>query len=479
MKKDSLIGVCTVFAVFFILIVTGPFSPVNGEEPLERGTIIDTVVCKNDPEQSYALYLPPDYTADKKWPILFAFEPGARTRIPMELFKPTAEKYGYIVVCSNNSKNGPTEPIDRAIWAMWRDTRNRFSIDTARIYSTGFSGGARVASRLHVLTGNSCAGIIACGAGVSVDIQNLERIKPAAWYGIVGLADFNYIEMMDLDTAFDKVGVNHRVVIFEGEHDWPPQSVLTDALEWMEIDAVKKGTRRKDDSLIQTIYQKHLSRAHNLELAGHVYIAARAYETAQLLFDGLLDVSHPGKKNEELGNSKDYQTFQKDEKKRIQREEELLRNYRGLSAFIENPQNRAKDIRLERVFEELGMDSLLKESAKKNDLYNSSAAYRVLYKYRSGMNIRGSEYLLRKDLKKAIIFLEVSANSIPQDTFALYNLACAYSLDNQPKKAIKYLKAAVKYGYKSYDHMEKDTDLDNIRNKKEFKVLMESLKKEK
>jgi hypothetical protein len=476
MKKDSMIKVFTVFAVFFILILTGAYSLLKGEEPLERGTIIDRIVCANDPEQSYALYLPPDYTADKKWPILFTFEPGARARIPMELFKPAAENYGYIVVCSNNSKNGPTAPIDRAIWAMWRDTHSRFSIDTTRIYAAGFSGGARVASRLHILTGNSCAGIIACGAGVSIEIRNLERIKPAMWYGIVGTSDFNYIEMMDLDTAFDKVGVVHRVIVFDGEHNWPPQPICTDAVEWMVVSAMKKGTCRKDDSLVQTIYQKHLSRAHNFELAGRIYQASKAYETAQLLFDGLLDVSPLEKKKVELENSRGYKAFQKEEKKRLQREMDLLRNYRSLIAFIEKPDTRGEDIRLERVFEELQMASLLKESRKKNDPDNSQAAYRVLNNYRSGMYIKGSEQLQKRNLKKAIIFLEASANAIETDIFTLYDLACAYSLDNQPKKAIKYLKAAVKYGYKNFSHMETDTDLDNIRNKKEFKELMENLK---
>ena len=92
------------------------------------------------------------------------------------------------------------------------------------------------------------------------------------------------------------------------------------------------------------------------------------------------------------------------------------------------------------------------------------------------MYIKGSEQLQKKNFKKAIIFLEVSANAIETDIFTLYNLACAYSLDNQPKKAIKCLKTAVKYGYNNYSHMETDTDLDNVRNKKEFKELMENLK---
>src|SRR5215216_4187853 len=76
-------------------------------ESLPKAQIIEKVICKTDASQSYALYLPSTYTAQKKWPLLLAFDPMARGPLPLERFKEAAEKHGYIVIASNNSRNGP------------------------------------------------------------------------------------------------------------------------------------------------------------------------------------------------------------------------------------------------------------------------------------------------------------------------------------------------------------------------------------
>ncbi len=483
MKKNEYKSTFFPFAmpVIFILIFISIFMsmyfsfPAHGEGPPAKGTIVETVVCKNDPAQSYALYLPKDYSSAKKWPILYAFDAGARARIPLELFKSAAEKYGYIVVCSHNSRNGPSGPIDRAIWAIWKDTRHRFAVNPDRIYTTGFSGGARVGSRFHVLTGNSCAGIIACGAGLSSLITDLERIKPAAWYGIVGLSDFNYIEMTDLDAGLDNAGVDHRVHVYKGEHLWPPQNICTDAIEWMELQAMKKGTREKDETFINAFYQENLSRAHNLEMAGRIYYAVDAYETAQLLFDGLLDTSHAKKKKTRLKETNAYKKFLEEEDRRRKRELEILKKYGEVLRFIENLQDPGKPVALQKIFRELEIDSLLKEAREKDDLYNSSAAYRLLVNFNTGTSRRGSENAIRKEYKKAALFFEIAVKANRKNIFALYNLACVYSLEKQPEKALKNIELAIKYGYRDRAHMEKDTDLDNIRDLEAFKKLMKNL----
>jgi hypothetical protein len=54
-------------------------------EPLVAGQVIDKVLCAGSSGESYALYLPSNYTPSKRWPILYAFDPGARGRIPVTL----------------------------------------------------------------------------------------------------------------------------------------------------------------------------------------------------------------------------------------------------------------------------------------------------------------------------------------------------------------------------------------------------------
>jgi len=126
-----------IFPVFFLIFFFTAQIPVISTpfQDFQKGEVIEKVVCEDKPEQSYALFLPSAYTPEKTWPILYAFDPGANGKTPLEHFKDAAEKYGYIVVCSNNSKNGPWGVVFKAAEAVWNDTNARFSIDPRRVYA--------------------------------------------------------------------------------------------------------------------------------------------------------------------------------------------------------------------------------------------------------------------------------------------------------------------------------------------------------
>ena len=57
-----------------------------------------------------------------------------------------------------------------------------------------------------------------------------------------------------------------------------------------------------------------------------------------------------------------------------------------------------------------------------------------------------------------------------------YNLTCIYSLLNNKASALTYFRKAIEAGYNDYGHVQNDTDLENIRNEKEFAQLNKKLK---
>lgn len=59
----------------------------------------------------------------------------------------------------------------------------------------------------------------------------------------------------------------------------------------------------------------------------------------------------------------------------------------------------------------------------------------------------------------------------------LYDAACLYSLMGDKEQAINYIRLALEHGYNRFTHIEKDDDMDNIRNEKEFKQLIETYRK--
>ena len=60
----------------------------------------------------------------------------------------------------------------------------------------------------------------------------------------------------------------------------------------------------------------------------------------------------------------------------------------------------------------------------------------------------------------------------PTDPTAHYNLACRYALLKQRDKAISTLRKAVELGYRDFQFMQEDHDLDSIRKDPRFRKLI-------
>ena len=120
---------------------------------------------------------------------------------------------------------------------MSADLDARFHIDEKRVYTAGLSGGARVAMMVALGTGK-IAGVIASSAGWPDAVPR--KSAPFAVFGTAGTDDFNYLEMRQLDRTLT---TPHRVAIFDGGHTWLSSELAMEALEWMELQAMKSGLR--------------------------------------------------------------------------------------------------------------------------------------------------------------------------------------------------------------------------------------------
>src|ERR1051325_8239643 len=100
----------------FLIVMGSALCVLAQPQTPAAGTVDPSISVLADPSNSYALYLPSTYPAQKRWPLLLVFDPFGRGETGVKLFHEAAEKYGFIVVGSNNSRNfqDPSNAIRRS-----------------------------------------------------------------------------------------------------------------------------------------------------------------------------------------------------------------------------------------------------------------------------------------------------------------------------------------------------------------------------
>ncbi len=239
------------------------------EETLIPGKVIPKVSCKKDITQSYALYLPSGYSDKKMFPVIIAFDAHGTGLNPVELFKEQAEKYGYILVGSNVSKNGMSWDATAAHYdLLLADILERFGIDKSRINTCGFSGGSRVASTLAITKGG-IAGVIGCSAGFP-PVKDAIKYK-FDYFGYAGNDDMNYAEMVNLDHALDNSLFRHQLVIFNGTHGWPPKENIAESIIWTELNAMKDKKKAIDPDFVKIQLSDFDNKLTEIQKKGNKY----------------------------------------------------------------------------------------------------------------------------------------------------------------------------------------------------------------
>ncbi len=129
-------------------------SNAETQDSFDVGKVIHHVICKTDAAQSYALYIPVKGNKEAL-PIIYFFDPHVDGSLPLNKYKALADAYDFILIGSNNSKNGNDWSITENIWhTLFDDTQKRLKINSNRIYTCGFSGGAKVASYVALHNNN-------------------------------------------------------------------------------------------------------------------------------------------------------------------------------------------------------------------------------------------------------------------------------------------------------------------------------------
>ena len=463
---------------FYILIAIWLSVVINGSEGLiaqipsddfERGRVLDTVICYDNESYSYALYLPSNYHDSLKWPVIYILEPGARGALATNVFKLAAEKYGYVIACSNDSRNGLFLDNYKIVEIFTSDVHSRFNIDNKRIYFSGFSGGSRVALSVAVLN-SSIAGVIACGAALSSNRElHPDSSHDFVYIGLVGNRDMNYLEMFDMEEFMTSIGISNSLRIFDGGHRWPPSQTIIEAVEWFELEAMKNGLQPIDNDFIDMIYDKRKLQTIDLVANDELVEAMHQYKNRIRTFKGIIDITEIEQKMAVLEKDKSFRK----EKKDSDRSRALENEYRSSFLYAAN----------QLVIYNPVPDSLhnwwsskikrLKQMEANESISQQLMGARLINMV-SAMSIEWSqEQIEKKRYYNALELIKLGVELNPNSFYYYFKMAIIEILNNNQDEALKALEKAIENGLDI--NWLRSSDFDEIRNTDQFKKLSSKL----
>ena len=299
----------------------------TGTDPFASTVKIDSMqefACKSDSTQKYVLYLPANYDKNKQWPVVFAFDPHADGRLPLIKMREAASRFGYILAGSKNFRNGETN-LNGIAASLFEDVKSRFSVDDKRVYLAGFSGGARAAASI-ALGGRGVRGLILSGAG----IQGFSASNKAAGlvvYAMAGRSDFNMQETLTMEKELQSLGIPHFVSVFNGKHEWPPESELDKAFLWIGFQAMQAKLVPVDEKLVSWFARSTDSLAAHLLAKGDPLEALQKCKLAESSLQSLCSLKSIEKKADAVTGSEKYRSAMKNEEMYARMEQNLQAQY--------------------------------------------------------------------------------------------------------------------------------------------------------
>jgi predicted esterase len=456
-----------VLALAVLALAMGPPALAQAEA-FPSGGMVEHVSCLSAPDLTYALYLPGSYDSSRKWPLLIIMDPRGRAPMALELFREGAEKFGLLLMSSYDTRSDvPRDRNIEAVKAMLPDAEQRFSLDTNRIYLAGFSGTARTAWVLASALRPHVAGIIGIGGGLPGQFD--PKGVPISFFGGAGATDFNYEEMRELDASLDRTGIPHRFVVWEGGHSWAPAETAGRALEWMRLQAMKKGRVARDPEWVAEFFQRRLQEAATLEKDGRLPEAFEIYRGVEEDFEGLVELGDVPAITRKLERSKELRRHRSQESRFAA---EYRRYRQAFWDHVEEVQA-LEEMRGEQVPGFLRLESLQARAEQGEDPADADAAQRIL----AMLAVQTSFYLPSTFLEegspeKALAMLRIAAAVRPESPRVCLQQARAYAQMGKKEPALKSLRCAVDSGLVPRQMLEEDPYLAPLREDPAFQAAL-------
>lgn len=433
----------------------------------EKGKIVNSISVQNSSE-TYALYLPNSFDETKLSAVVFVFDPSGNGANGMQSFIASAEKFNYILIASNNTKNGVAYEINFEITnRLFATVFSEFKVDEKQIYAAGFSGGSRLATAIAALTGK-IQGVIACGAGLAINKSFTPKKEMFSFVGLVGDEDMNYQEMFNTKALLDKFEVANELFVYNDTHRWPPSEQIERAFGWLQLQAYKKNIRSVDSEFVQSYFETQYTIADSLVIHNK-FRSVREYESIIQNFTPYFELKATQQKAEAIKVSPQYKDQVAERAVNIKEENKL---YEKFSKVYSNDILAAKsDDNFKWWRKELRRLDIDIENATMTP--RGKMLKRLKYSIFAGAYESSMGYVYAKKYKHALYCDQLLVYFNPAQAYWYYRVAQSYARNDDFKHTIRNLKKAKELGLRRFQAIEQLPLFSKFKQKKKFQKLFE------
>lgn len=458
MKILNALKICFFFGVFFCVIQ----NALGQNSEFSLSSVIDNVAINNTRE-TFALYLPSTFDESKKSGIVFIFEPAGRGALAIKQFIDASEKYNLILICSNDSKNGDYDENFEITNRLFAEVFNKFKIDEAHIYVSGFSGGARLATTIAIFT-EKIRGVLACGAGnTHNDLVIPSMQKKFLYKGLVGIEDMNYLEMLAYKETLESYGVTSDIRVFDGGHVWPPAQEISRGFDWFFLlntsDNSESSKIFRDAQLLMYSNEKkqYLSENRLIDALGHLSKMKYLFSENAQKFQ---------KDIESIEQSLEYSNQSELRNKLIVLENKKIKLFRD-KFFRENILSNA-------AYDYTWWEKEVKKLNKLNDSTKELDALvkRVKYGIYAMAIENGQQNTIYEQSNKAIYGYTIASLIYPKNNYIYYLKALEFAKLKKKRKVYSNLQLAIDNGFTNYAAIEEHQLFIPFKKESKFKELI-------
>jgi hypothetical protein len=285
--------------------------------------------------------------------------------------------------------------------------------------------------------------IISCGAGVNPNITFSKFMNILC---IVGDEDFNYLEVQQTNTDFNKKeNLNFFKIEFNGGHEWPESSTMQLAFNRLY------NLNTLIDNL--SVYQNNIKlNQKNFDV----------YENILELINEPVNYETVLKK---VAPDLDLEEYQKLLALKIDILEQEFQYQQDYTKLIgkNSIADWEKDI------------AEIRSNIQSKEFFESKMNIRLLNYLSIISNMQATEALNKNNNQAAAYFLNLYELVDTRNKDVYFLKAIYFAKNKNAEKSLKNLSAAIELGFKNIHRINEERSFDFMRNKKEFTYLIESL----